>query len=306
MPLRYILTFLFLLVLPVPAVAIPSIVERVREGVYVVRDDSGQWGGHMSNSITHQSRANYQAKKVLDLSDVPAEVWAQTKAVRLSAYFMVRDYSWHDHPPANGLDEAIEVVVNGNAHRYPTNCGAPVFGESKPPTIAWYDFALPKEQFTRGRNEIILRKAPSEKNDDYLYLGIDNSVKRGNSFVTFDGKTWRQDALTVPGGSGEYMVRLYLLTKETRVRVEWQPGRTPRLDDAAKLVAYVGSRQGKATHEGLRLTAGDSARMEWSPLALDLLEPVTVTIEFSGTAQFAWLDENGKPELVVKATSPLS
>jgi len=306
MYLFYLLAIVFVVTMPWSAGAVPSLVERVMDGVYVVHDDSGQWGGHMSNSITHQSRAEYQAKKVLDLSDVPAEVWEQTKAVRLSAYFMVRDYSWHDRPPANGLDEALEVVVNGHVHTYPTNCGAPVFAEGQAPTIAWYDFTLPQEEFVRGPNEILLRKAPSDKNDDYLYLGIDNSVKRGNSFVSFDGQTWTQERLTVPGGNGEYMVRLYLITKETRLKVIWQPGLQTRLEDPEKLIAYVGARRGKATAAGLRLPAGESARMEWLPLALDLLEPVKVTVEASGDVQFAWLDEAGKPTEAVKGPPPLT
>ena len=33
-----------------------------------------------------------------------------------------------------------------------------------------------------------VRKAPGDKNDDYLYLGIDRTERRGNSSVTFDGK----------------------------------------------------------------------------------------------------------------------
>jgi hypothetical protein len=274
--------------------AVPSLVERLAEGIYVVRDDQGQWSGDLSNGITHQNHADYHAKKVLDLSNVPAEVWAQTRAVRLSAHFMVRDYSWHDNPPANGLDEAFEVVVNGRVHRYPTNCGAPVFNENLAGRPDWYDFALPKEEFRRGPNEILFRKAPSEKNDDYLYLSIDNSRSRGNSAVAFDGRTWTQERLTVPGGNGEYMVRLYLLTRDTRLKVIWQPGLQPRLEDATQLIAYAGSRQGKPAPDGLRLAPGESARMEWNPRALDLLEPIRATVQASGEVGIAWLEETGQ------------
>ena len=302
------LTLFFAVGMSATAGTVPSLVEQVMDGVYVVRDDRGQWGGHLSNSITHQNQANYQAKKVLDLSDLPAEVWERTRAVRLSVYFMVRDYSWRSNPPANGLDEEFELIVNGKVHRYPTNCGAPVFDEKNPrSSMAWYDFALPKEEFVRGRNEIILRKAPSEKNDDYLYLGIDNSVQRGNSFVSFDGgQTWTQEKLTVPGGKGEYMVRLYLLTRETHVRVEWRPGLRPRLDDPAGLIVYAGARRGEPTAQGLRLPAGESARMEWSPKALDRLEPVKATVVASREVQFAWLDETDKPMQAVREAPPFS
>ena len=287
---------LFLLsLLPLAALAVPSIFEPVMDGVYVVRDDTGQWGGDMSKSITHQCSAPYQARKTLDLTAVPEEVWERTRSVRLSAYFMVRDYSWHDHPPANGLDEAFEVVVNGKVHRYPTSCGAPVFAEGMPPSIDWYDFELPKGEFTRGANEVIIRKAPSDKDDDYLYLGIDHCQERGNSAVTFDGKEWRGDALTIPGGRGEYMVRLYLLARETTVGARWRPGQTPALNDPGKLIAYAGSRDGQGTPEGVRLAPGQSARMEWDARALDPLQPLRVVVEASGEAQFAWLDAAGKP-----------
>jgi len=288
------------------AMGAPSLVERLADGVYEVRDDGGQWSGDLSRGITHQCRTEYQAKKVLDLSDVPESVWGQTREVRLSAMFMVRDYSGHDLPAANGLDEAFEVVVNGQVHRYSTNCGAPVFAEGKPAAIGWYDLRLPKEDFLPGRNEVILRKAPGDKGDDYLYLGIDESQNCGNSYVAFDGKNWTQDRLTVPGGNGEYMVRLYLLAQETACTVRWQPGRTPELDDPAHLIQYAGARGVQAARDGLRVPAGESARVEWHPLALDLLQPVQVTLEGSGAVQFAWLDESGQPISEEQGRLPLS
>jgi hypothetical protein len=300
-PLLWVLSFSGL-----EAFAAPSLVEQLGDGVYEVRDDGGQWPGDMSRGITHQNHAAYQAKKVLDLSDVSDDVWRQTREVRLSAFFMVRDYSGHDNKTPNGLDEALEVVVNGKVHRYSTNCGAPVFGEGKPPAIGWYDFVLPKEDFVQGRNEIILRKAASDKNDDYLYLGIDESQKRGNSYVAFDGKTWTQDKLTVPGGNGEYMVRLYLLARETACTVRWQPGQPTELDDPAQVILYAGARRGQATTDGLRLPAGESARIEWHPLALDLLRPVQVTVEGTGAVRFAWLDEAGQPDAALQGNLPLT
>ncbi|MCX7598835.1 MAG: hypothetical protein N2512_08225, partial [Armatimonadetes bacterium] len=181
---------LMTLFLPRACWAVPSLFEPVMDGVYVVRDDDGRWAANWSKDVTHQSAAGYEAKKVLDLSDMPQDLWAQVREVRLAAFFNVRDYSWHDRPPADGLDEAFEVVVNGNVHTYPTNCGAPVFDEKRP-RLDWYEFDLPKNEFRRGPNEIIFRKAPDVQNDDYLYLGIDLTARRGNSAVTFDGREWR-------------------------------------------------------------------------------------------------------------------
>ncbi len=283
----------------------PSIFEKVADGVYVVRDDSGQWTRDMSLDITHQNRADYQAKKVLDLSNVPDDVWADTKELRLSAHFGLRDYSWHD-AEENGLDEAFEVVVNGNVHSYPTNCGAPAWVGGRTPVFDWYDFVLSKEQFTRGANEVILRKAPSNKNDDYLYLCIDTSVPPANSYVAFSGDQWTQEQLTVPGGNGEYMVRIYLITKDLRATVTWQPGAQDRLDDPAGLILYRGWREGETTAEGLALQPGQTARMEWHEQALDQMTEVKATVEATGEIEFAWLDEAGNPTESARAATPLT
>ncbi|NPV45407.1 MAG: hypothetical protein HPY69_00505 [Armatimonadetes bacterium] len=278
------------------AFAVPSLVEEVGAGAFVVRDDNGAFGGWEAGmGITHQNRAGYEAKKVLDLSDVPEAVWEATREVRLSVYFDVRDYSWHDNPPANGLDESYQIVVNGTVHTYPTNSGAPVYVEGKVPVMAWYDFALPKAEFTRGVNEIIIRKAPSDKNDDYLYLGIDNSVRRGNSYVTFEGEPWRQDKLTIPGGNGEYMVRLYLLTRDMSFETLYQPGQTPSLRDDSLLLEYVGARGAETTAAGMRLKPGQVLRLEWSPDDLDRMAPLRVEVRLDGPGELAWLDPDDKP-----------
>jgi len=56
--------------LPSAAQTVPSICEDVAEGITVVRDDVGMWRGDLSYSITHQSAAPYQARKILDLTNV--------------------------------------------------------------------------------------------------------------------------------------------------------------------------------------------------------------------------------------------
>ena len=87
----------------------PSRVERIADGVLLVRDDLGAWGGS-SMGMTHQRGPDYQAQKILDLSGVAEADWQAATRVRLSAYFCVRDYSWHDAKKTNGLDEFIEIV----------------------------------------------------------------------------------------------------------------------------------------------------------------------------------------------------
>ncbi|HPM80730.1 MAG TPA: DUF6259 domain-containing protein [Candidatus Anammoximicrobium sp.] len=265
----------------------PSFVESLPDGVLLVRDDAGNWGGP-TMGITHQRGTDYWAKKVLDLSGVSDEAWNQVREVRLSAFFCVRDYSWHDCPPANGLDEAIELVVNGHAHRVPTNAGLPAYDEGKSMTafMRWHDFALPKDEIVRGLNEIVLRMAPVEgkRPDDYLYLGIDTTAAGGNSFVRFGaGAPWQEDKLTIPGGRGEYMVRLYLLSRPRNFEARWLPADS-RLEDARQMICYAGSH-------------GPTTRVEWNPRRVDRLESVRVRVEIGGSDRFrfAWLDEAGNP-----------
>jgi len=273
-----------------------SRIEPVGDGVLVASDDSGQWGG-ASMGMTHQSDPRYQAKKTLDLSAVPEAAWATVRGVRLSAFFCVRDYSLSSLGKANGLDEAFEVVVNGRVHLFPNNSGVPVYREGKPAAMAWFDFALPKEEFVRGRNDIVFRKAPTPatkaKADDYLYLGIDNTASRGNSAVSFDGgRTWQEDRLNSIGATGEYMVRLVLLSGERQFESVWQAG---NLTDPAGVIAYAGQRPG--TNE---------FRMEWAVHALDASQPVVAVVRTAGAVRCAlsWLDAEGQPLPVIRGSGP--
>lgn len=210
------------------AMAVPSTVEPVSPGVYVVRDDAGCWGGTYTG-MTFQRGPDYWAKKVLDLSSVPEKVWQSSSRARLSAFFTVRDYSWHDAQTTNGLDEAFEIVINGKPRLVANNSGVPVYQEHDPASrsFRWHDFEIPKDELVRGPNEIIFRLVvpQGKKPDDYLYLGIDNSVPGRNSWVRFGrGQPWRQDRITGPdGGKGEYMVRLYLFLRQTQSKRRGAP-----------------------------------------------------------------------------------
>ncbi len=286
------------------AMAVPSIVEELAEGVYVVRDeDGGNWGG-WSMGVAHMNSAPYMAKKILDLSNLPEETWEQAREVRLSVYMSVHDYSWSMLAEANGLDEEFEVIVNGEVHRFATNCGVPVMervtGVAYP---EWYDFAIPKDEFVRGVNEIIFHKAEGDKTDDYFYVGINNGTSRGNSEVNLKGEKWQSDMLTVPGGAGEYMVRLYVITGDTSLEATWTPAATPSLTDPADVIDYAGAHGGEQTPEGVKLAAGQSARVEWHPDALDRFEPAQVTVQADGAVTFAWLDETGVAQDAVEGLS---
>jgi hypothetical protein len=279
------------------AMAAPSIAERVSPTVYVVRDDLGAWGGGI-HGITHQRGADYWAKKVLDLSAVPEEVWQSSSRARLSAFFTVRDYSWHDTKATNGLDESFEIVINGKPHLVADNSGVPVYRErgNSDRCFRWHDFEIPKGELVRGRNEIIFRRVmPSGKNpDDYLYLGIDNSVPGRNSWVRFGrGQPWRQDRITMPdGGTGEYMVRLYLFSRQQELAATWRPGGAS--DDPQKLFDYAGSH-------------GGPLRVEWDPQRFDRLSPLTIVVETTDARPFElrWLDaESGEATVAEKARGP--
>ncbi len=296
MRLGAIVILLLSLLCCLPAFAVNSVVEEAVDGVLVVRDDTGTaWGG-WSMGVTHQNAPGYEAKKILDLSDMPDRVWGRVQEVRLSAYMMVRDYSGTANPPADGLDEAIEMVVNGNVHTYPTSAGFPVWQENAQNFPIWHDFVIPREEIIRGPNEIIFRKAEGNGTDDYFYLGIDNIQPRGNSAVKFSAdEEWTQDRLTIPGANGEYMVRLYLIVEPTDLSMVWRPGDDPALEDPRGVVLYAGARDGEVSEGGLALEPGEAARIEWRAGVLDRLSPAEAVIDATGQITLAWLDEAGAP-----------
>jgi hypothetical protein len=285
-PQPLVLMVVLLLAAPPEAAAAPSLAEMLTPDVCLVRDDTGTWGG-MTTGMTHQRGPDYWAKKVFDLSQVPEAFWKSVTRARLSAFFTVRDYSARDLGKANGLDEAFEIVVNGKVQCVPTNSGVPVFLEHVPAErcFRWHDFEVPRAHLVRGPNEIIFRMiAPKGKTpDDYLYLGIDNTVPGGNSWVRFSkGSPWRQDQITVPtGGKGEYMVRLYLLRDLPALEATWRPRHGN--DDPDRLFDYAGAR-------------GAWTRIEWDPERLDSLSPATLTLEIADNREFnlSWLDGQGK------------
>ena len=297
MPARRIRRIGILLVVTLAAWSAGSSRVVAVDAPYIVRDDAGNWGG-AGVGITHQRGPDYQAKKILDLSDVPEAVWQAATEVRLSAFFSVRDYSWHDLPETNGLDETLGIVVGEHVRRVPTGSGVPAYQEGKPSdqSFGWHDFKLPKAWFRRGPNEVIFRMAPPEgkRPDDYLYLGIDNTVPGGRSWVKFGPSAdWRQDKLTIPGGPGEYMVRLYVLTGSRAFEATWRPG-DEMTEDPAGLIQYAGSH-------------GDDLRVEWDPRRLDRQEPLTLEIETAGDGPltWSWLDGEGAAvEPVNRAAGP--
>jgi hypothetical protein len=268
--------------------AAPSLVDRLTDDVVVVRDDAGNWADG-SMSTTHQRGPAYAAKKILDLAAVPEAFWQKVTTVRLAAFFCVHDYSWHDLPKPNGLDETLLLEVNGETIAVPTKAGLPVFPPRKgiASSIRWHDFAVPKTMLRRGLNEIVIRlaePAAGKKPDDYIYLGIDNSVPGGKSQVRLAAKgPWLSDRVNSIGAKGEYMVRLYLLGGSRKTEALWQPG-MERPTDPAALLQFTG-------------TLGTARRVEWDVARIDRLDPVTVVLETADAKpfDFHWLNAEGLP-----------
>ena len=270
------------------AAAVPSTVEQLGDEVTVVRDDAGNWSDG-SLGITHQRGDKYTAGKLLDASGVPESVWKAAREVRLAIFGCVRDYSWHDRKETNGLDETLDITVNGKTHLLPDRSGLPQYveGKSMSSFMRWHDLVLPKDDFVRGENRIELRMAlPENKKqsaDDYLYLGIDNTVATRNSHLRLDPKAaWRQDRINSVGAQGEYMVRLYVLQGDRQMTATWRPDRAAP-DDPQRLLDYAGAADG-------------TPRLEWNPQRLDAIAPIIAAMESVGGApiELQWLDEEGK------------
>jgi len=212
-------------------------VDEPRPGVFVLRNDTGVWGG-FSMGVSHINRPNYQARKVFDLSALPEDVRRNARAVRLRMFFAIQDYSWAMNRPANGLNESFEIVVNDLPLRFAT--ADPRFPgkaqRTQPLRADWVDLDMPRGILDKPTLTITVRKRPGTE-DDYIYPGIDNSVPTTASSVSFDGgKTWRSDELNTIGARGEYMMRLVIITRNPAAQAVWSPPAPP--DDPAGFIAY--------------------------------------------------------------------
>ena len=258
-------------------------IEHPGEGVTLVYDDFGNWGG-WPMGVTPQVTPELQVRKTIDLSRLPKRVLAAAKQARLRVYFAILDYSsrkgkW------NGLDEAFELHVNGHVHTYRTNCGFPASAKKADPLKwHWVEFGIPVAELTLGKNAFLFRKAESDagKYDDFIYVGLDNTEVHGNSAVSWDaGKTWTTEKLNVRGTKGEYMVRLVLIAKDMVACATWRPNTACTLDDPAGLVGYA-EPTGDATSDGLRLRAAAPAVLEFDTHRIDATRSVSAEVQFAG------------------------
>jgi hypothetical protein len=265
-------------------------VERPVPGVRVVLDENGVWGGSSDTGTTHQNSADYWIEKTLV---VPAEALAGAKQARLRVLMAIQDYSQGGDPkkPGNGLDETFDLVVNGQSKTYADSDNFPGRADlSEPLKWEWHDFLIPVSQIKLGKNTFVFRKTAGTKGDDYLYIGIDNSIARGHSRISTDGgKTWRNDPINTANAHGEYLVRLLLLDREMgKTGATWTP---QQIDDNEKIFGFAGieSANGKALKnvvvDNAATLEGDARlRLELDNTKIDRQFPVQIRAHFSGAA----------------------
>lgn len=262
-------------------------IEKPAPGVRVALDENGVWGGSSDNGITHQNGADYWIEKTLM---VPADALQNAKQARLRVLMAIQDYSQGGDPkkPSNGLDESFDLVVNGHAKTYADNAGFPGRANlSEPLKWEWHDFLIPLEQLKPGANTFVFRKTAGSKGDDYLYIGIDNSIARGHSRRSADaGETWDGAVLNTAGARGEYLVRLLLLDRDTQASATWTPQKT---DDDGKIFGFAGienaagaALQNAVAGEAANLEGDARLRLELDSEKLDRQFPVQLRAQFSG------------------------
>ncbi len=273
-------------------------VEQPAQGVTILYDDFGDWGGG-SMGTSHQVNPSYQVRKTIDLSGLSEGVLAAGKEGRLRVFFACQDYSWAlPNIEWNGLDESFELHVNGHVHAYRTaEVSHARAGKEDKMAWQWYDFIIPREELVAGKNLFLFSKAASDKprNDDYIYVGIDNTESHGNSEMSDDGgATWRSEKLNAIDATGEYMVRLVLIATELSASATWRPGVSDGLDDPTGLVGYAEVSREEVTENGARLTPGAAAMLEFDVHVIDGVKPVSAEVQFAGAAPtLSWASRDG-------------
>ncbi len=298
-PARTCVAILTLLVLSGTAYSQPwPRIERPAEGVTVLYDDFGTWGGP-SMGTSHQVKPDYQVRKSIDLSGVPKGALAAAKEARLSVFFACQDYSWNTAGVEwNGLDESFELYVNGHVHTYRT-ADIPYARAGKEDKLQWrwHDFIIPVEELAPGKNVFLFKKADSDKPplEDYIYVGIDNTASHGNSEMSEDGgNAWSSEKLNAIDATGEYMVRLVLIARDLSASATWRPSVSDGLDDPAGLVGYKEVSGAEPAADGVRLTLDAKAMLEFDIHMIDDVKPVSAEVEFAGPAPtVAWVNYDG-------------
>ncbi len=270
---KFILLFIFLNLI---AYCVPSVFEKIGTGFYCFRDDNGEEGVSQWFTSSIQNVYVQQIKKIIDTTSMPKEIWDKVEDVFLSIYITSYDVK------KKGYLENFEIVINGKIHKFPTKI------LPHPNILSWVEFYFDKNEFVYGKNEIIIRKEEGTK-DNYIYVGIDTSVNKGNSKATYDGgKTWKEALNIYYRVKGEYLIRLYAITEEApKFKVEFD--KYKGLIDNGKIVKFFGSK----TWEDKKnvLEDGEELRIEWWYKNIDRNYPLRIKFEGKGKISFKILDK---------------
>lgn len=265
-------------------------VEYPQKGVTIISSDTGNWGGDALGN-THQNSEPYQAEKTIEVS---ASELINKKYARLRIFLGLIDYSVSSGVRRNGLDESFTIKINGHSHVYQTNEPFLRGDPNGKKTMHWTDFDIPINELKAGKNVVIIHKNKSdkEKDDDFLYIGIDNTVPGGFSRMSNDsGKTWRSDDLNLAASKapGEYMVRLVLLDENPHVSAIWTPSQK---NDPHGAIGYAGEdvENGKSALD-----------VELDTYKIDYSQPINVAVKTEKSAKIKWFDEEAK-EIEAKST----
>lgn len=88
-----------------------------REGFLCLKNENIEEINYLATS-TIQYSPNTQIKKIFDFREIPKNLWKEIEKICLSIYLCVFD----DSPvPKSGLDEEIEILINGKSYKFPTN-----------------------------------------------------------------------------------------------------------------------------------------------------------------------------------------
>lgn len=202
----------------------------------ILKSDNGNFPG-VNTGITHQRDPSFQIRKIIDVS---------TGQLRIAHEAQVQVFfgpQARDKDPGAPLD-SFDVMVNG--HTKTISFGdlpnltywGPSIKQDR--NFQWYTIPIPVEWLEVGENTIIMRKTPQEEYpSDYLYVGIDHSAEHGKSAFSRDGgRTWDTVNLNVPGSTGEYMIRMLLVTesREQVATLRYEPDLGMTVSDPGLLI----------------------------------------------------------------------
>jgi len=265
-------------------------VDHPQKGVTIISNDTGNWGGNTLGN-THQNSEPYQAEKTIEIS---ANELSNKQYARLRIFLGLIDNSVKSGVSRNGLDESFSVIINGHSHEYQTKEPFLRGDATGKKTMHWTDFDIPINELKAGKNIFVIHKNNSdkEKDDDFLYIGIDNTVSGGFSRMSNDsGKTWRSDDLNLASSKapGEYMMRLVLLDENPHASAVWTPSQKT---DPHRAIGYTGidTENGKSVLD-----------VELDTYKIDYSQPVNIAIKTNKSTKIRWFDDEAK-EIKAKST----